>query len=485
MRRTLRWLAFAVAIVVAVAVADQFTAWYGAVPTPILSDAEIRSILVDRIDKYKQTVGIAVGIIEPQGRRVISYGQLNQGDPRVLDGDTVFEIGSISKVFTSLLLADMVKRGEVALDDPVAKYLPPGVKVPERKGRQITLVDLATHMSGLPREAPNFKPNWEDWEGGYSERSLYEFLGSYQLIDDIGSNNDYSNVGMSLLGIALARRAGMDYDALVRVRICEPLGLGSTGVSLTPDMAARLAVGHGYRLSPAPNMNLHVFEGAGGLRSTVNDLLTLLGAQLGYQQTPLSPAMALTIDVDLSTMPPVIRIFLRDRQHLGWLEAKKIIWHDGATLGYRSFIGFDPKIRRGVVVLSNGSTHGGGIGPGVNDIGRHLLDPKMPLLGIKELQPAKEHREVSVKADVLERYVGRYEVSSDDWVVITRVGDHLLVDGNGDPNVPYYPENDETFFSKILEGQIVSKTDQAGRVTELVWSTYGASKRYKRSEDGR
>jgi CubicO group peptidase (beta-lactamase class C family) len=481
MRKTLRRLSFAIAVLLAAAVAVQIVASHGAVPAPVVSDAQIRSILVDRIDKYRQSVGIVVGILEPQGRRVISYGHLSQEDPRVPDGDTVFEIGSITKVFTSLLLADMVKRGEVALDDPVSKYLPPGVKVPERKGRQITLVHLATHMSGLPVEASNFKPNWEDWEGGYSEESLYEFLSSYQLTEDIGSENEYSNAGVSLLAIALARRAGMDYDTLVRERISGPLGLRSTGVSLTPDMTARLAAGHGNRLSPAPSMNLHVFQGAGGLRSTVNDLLTLLGAQLAYQQTSLAPAMALTLDVNLSTMPPVIRIFLPERQHLGWLESKGVVCHNGATLGYRSFIGFDPKTRTGVVVLSNASPRGGGIGPGVDDIGRHLLNPKTPLLGRKELEPAKERREVSVKADVLDRYVGRYQVSSNDWIVITHVGDHLLIDGNGDPIVPYYPENDVTFFSKILDGQIVFKTDRAGRATEFVWSAYGASKRYKRA----
>ena len=148
-------------------------------------------MLAERVDKYRQSVGIVVGIIDPQGRRIVSYGTLDQGDPRPVTGDTVFEIGSITKVFTSLILADMVGRGEVALNDPVAKYLPPGVKVPERKGRQITLVDLATHMSGLPREASNFEPDLADWAAGYSEASLYEFLGAHQLTEDIGASNEY------------------------------------------------------------------------------------------------------------------------------------------------------------------------------------------------------------------------------------------------------------------------------------------------------
>ena len=127
-------------------------------PARIPSDSEIRKLLAERIDTYRQGVGIVVGLIEPQGRRIVSYGTLDQADPRPVTSDTVFEIGSITKVFTSLVFADMVRRGEVALNDPVIKYLPRGVKVPERNGRQITLVDLATHTSALPREALNFEP---------------------------------------------------------------------------------------------------------------------------------------------------------------------------------------------------------------------------------------------------------------------------------------------------------------------------------------
>ena len=117
----------------------------------MISTDEIREILIKRIDQQKQAVGIVVGLIEPNGRRVVAYGNLASGDPRTLDGDTIFEIGSISKVFTSMLLADMVDRKEVALADAAAKYLPEHVRMPERSGKPITLLDLSTHTSGLPR----------------------------------------------------------------------------------------------------------------------------------------------------------------------------------------------------------------------------------------------------------------------------------------------------------------------------------------------
>src|ERR1700734_446860 len=121
------------------------------------SEAGIRNILVQRIDEFHQSVGIVVGVIDPTGRKVVSYGKLDADDPRVLDGDTVFEIGSVTKVFTSLLLSDMLQHGEVVLTDPVAKYLPAGTTVPLRNGKQITLLDLATHTSGLPALPTNMQ----------------------------------------------------------------------------------------------------------------------------------------------------------------------------------------------------------------------------------------------------------------------------------------------------------------------------------------
>src|SRR5215469_13552110 len=145
----------------------------------IVLDADgIREILVKRVDRQKQAVGMVVGVIEPACRRVVAYGNLAKGDPRTLDADTIFEIGSISKVFTSLVLADMVNRKEVTLDDPAAKYLPENVRMPERSGKSITLLDLSTHRSGFPP--------LPDVSAGYSVNDLYQFLSSYTLPRDPG-----------------------------------------------------------------------------------------------------------------------------------------------------------------------------------------------------------------------------------------------------------------------------------------------------------
>jgi serine-type D-Ala-D-Ala carboxypeptidase/endopeptidase len=239
------------------------------------SDQEIRQILVDRVDVQHKSVGMVVGIVTPNGRRLIAYGHLNQGDPRELNGDTVFEIGSVTKVFTALLLSDMVQRGEVHLNDPVAKYLPAASPLPDADGRSITLVDLATQTSGLPflpSDVPlNDVPKAIDVVAGYTPERVYQFLSTWHPTRAIGSKWEYSNLGFGVLGLALASRENTDYESLVRSRITGPLGMDSTGITISPRMKARLASGHDARLQPAPPSTCLRFWGpaASGLVPTI------------------------------------------------------------------------------------------------------------------------------------------------------------------------------------------------------------------------
>lgn len=435
------------------------------------SDSEIRQILVDRIDIQQQSVGIVVGVIGPGGRRLIAYGHLEKGDPRPLNGDTIFEIGSATKVFTSLLLADMVQRGEIALDDPVSKYLPPSVKMPERNGRSITLVDLATHTSGLPRMPTNFTPkDIANPYADYSVEQLYQFLSSYQLTRDIGSRFEYSNLGGGLLGHVLARRAGTDYETLVRSRICDPLGMNSTRITLTPEMKARLAVGHDQGLESVENWDLPTLAGAGALRSTANDLLTFLAANLGYTKSSLAPAMAAMLKVRRPTGQPGLEIALG--WHVFTVNGREIIWHNGGTGGYRSFIGFDPKARIGVVALSNTST-----AVGVDDIGRHLLDASVPLAPAPKL-----HKEVPVDSKIYDTYLGTYAITPKVVFTITRDGDHLFAQLTGQPKAEIFPESERDYFYKAVDAQITFVTGSNGRATELILHQNGRDAHAKRFE---
>jgi serine-type D-Ala-D-Ala carboxypeptidase/endopeptidase len=417
-----------------------------------VTDDEIRSILRDRIDVAKKSVGIVVGLVDDKGVRVISYGKPNKNSDQTVNGDSVFEIGSVTKVFTATLLADMVERGEVSLNDPISKYLPKSVKTPTRSGKEITLLDLSTQTSGLPRMPGNFTPkDPQNPYADYSVEQLYEFLSNYTLTRDIGAKYEYSNLGVGLLGHILTLRAGKDYETLVRTRICQPLKMDSTRIKLTPEMQARLAAGHDQALLPVLNWDLPTLAGAGALRSTVNDMLKFVSANLGLNKSPLLAAMQKAHQPQRETGTPDLEI------GLNWHILKKfdtvIVWHNGGTGGYHSFIGFDQKKRKGVVVLSNSSND-------VDDIGRHLLENQYPL--------AKERKAIRLEAKILDAYVGEYQLAPNFVLTISREGDQFFGQATGQEKLELFAETETDFFLKAVDAQITFVKDDKGQVTSLV-----------------
>jgi CubicO group peptidase (beta-lactamase class C family) len=431
-------------------------------PRTVPGTDEIREILVRRVDHQKQAVGIVVGIIEPNGRRVVAYGHLAKGDPRTVDGDTIFEIGSVSKVFTSLLLADMVNRNQVTLDDPVAKYLPDDVTLPARSGKVITLLDLSTHSSGLPPLPTNLKPkDPRNPYAGYTVDDLYQFLSGYTLPRDPGSEIEYSNLGAGLLGHVLARRAGTDYESLIRRRITQPLSMADTGITLSSSMEQCMATGHNAMLAPVANWDLPTLAGAGALRSSANDMLTFLEAFLGYRESPLAPAMRAMLDVR--------RAMGKIEIGLAWFLLGEGAWHGGATGGFRSFLGCEPKAGIGVVVLSNAATP-----IGVDDIGGHLLNQRVPLAN---LEPPRQRTEIPIDPQLLDHYTGRYQVTPQLIVEITRDGDRVFAQAiaqamNG-PKFEVFAESEKTFFAKVSDKQIAFETGPDGRATSLTLYSAG------------
>jgi serine-type D-Ala-D-Ala carboxypeptidase/endopeptidase len=439
-------------------------------PAPVASDEEIRRIIAQRVES-KQSVGIVVGVIEPHGRRIFAYGRPAKGGLRPLNGETIFEIGSISKVFTSLLLADMSVRGEVALSDPANKYLPSRVKMPERGGTSITLQDLAMHISGLPRLPSNLNPkDPANPYADYSVEQLYQFLSTYQLTRDIGSQYEYSNLGGGLLGHILGLRANMSYEKLVQSRICEPLGMKSTGIKLSPEMKARLATGHNSSMVPVPYWDIPTLAGAGALRSDVNDMLNLLAANLGYTKSTLSPAMGTMLKETRPTGVPDLNIALG--WHVFLRSGNEVVWHNGGTGGFRSFMGYAPKSRVGIVVLSNAFTT-----TGVDDIGQHLLDPSVPLI-----KPPKDHQAITVDPKIFDGYIGRYELAPSFAITISRDGDQFFAQGTGQRKVEIFPESDRDYFLKVVDAQITFETDSQGKATRLILHQNGANQPGKRIE---
>ena len=317
------------------------------------SDAELQKLLRALVEQG-QSKGFVLGLLEPDGRRrVIALGDAGPG-ALPLSSRTVFEIGSIAKTFTGAILADMVRRGELSLDDPVAKFLPAGVKVPSRNGRQITLLDLATHTSGLPR-SPD-RALVRDPSNPYADipiEDVYAFLASHELQRDIGAEWEYSNLGFGLLGQALTRAAGAEtFDELVRTRITGPLKMATTGYGRANGVDARMAKGHDKQGKVVPYWDFGAFKGAGGLNSNVEDMLIYIDANIGEPRSPIEAAMR---DAQLPRHSLNID---GNSQSLGWdhrvRTGRTIVYKSGSTAGFAGALGFDPATRAGVVVLGHG-----------------------------------------------------------------------------------------------------------------------------------
>ncbi|MCI0541769.1 MAG: serine hydrolase [Verrucomicrobiales bacterium] len=407
-------------------------------PEPVLTDAALRQILEERI-KARKAVGIVVGRLQGTNRSVVAAGTMALNSSRPVDGNTVFEIGSVTKVFTGTLLADMANHGEVQPDDPVSKYLPPALRMPSRNGKVITLAHLASHHSGLPREIGNRPPGESKPSPAYSPELVFEFLSGYELPRDPGSAYEYSNLGMGLLGDSISRRAGATYEQLVLDRICKPLGLNDTRIKFSEDMQSRFPIGYDHDLKPAKGFERLSLAGVGGLRSTANDFLKFLAAVLNPADDRLSKAIRAS---------QVVRTTLGAGREVAWgwhfnTVSDEIITHSGLTSGFHTFMGVNRKRNRAVVIFSNSSHY-------TYNIGMRLLDP----LG----QPDES---------TLERYVGTYEVTPIFAVTVSREKYDMYARTTGDSGASeLYSSGRDQFYGAGFS--LSFKTNTSGAASELI-----------------
>jgi serine-type D-Ala-D-Ala carboxypeptidase/endopeptidase len=402
----------------------------------------VQSLASNYVTLDHKCAGIVIGLVDAHGSRIITCGKSDNPKSPELNGDTVFEIGSITKVFTTLLLQDMVDRGKMKMDDPVSKYLPTSVKMPERSGKEITLLHLATHTSGLPRDVDNFD-NTTNSYADYTPERLYEFLTRYQLTRDPGEKWEYSNLGMGLLGYVIARKAGSDYETLVRHRICRPLKLDSTCITLTPDLKARLAQGHTTSGEPSVNMEFQTLIGNGALRSTANDMLRFLSANCGLINSGLQLAMERT------------RFLHIEGQALGWGEDNSgNFWKNGGTYGYRCDAGFNPDKRRAVIVLSNTT----GQDDEIDEIAYMLIQA--------EWRADRRPKAVTIDPHTCNAYAGDYKLG-DTVYHVSGKDNRLLIQTKGHLTGELLPKSERMFFARISGKEVTFTLDAQGKVTQM------------------
>jgi CubicO group peptidase (beta-lactamase class C family) len=336
---------------------------------PAVLDADLAAAL-ERGDLAPATGGgVVIGVASKGARRILSYGAIKP--------DALFEIGSVTKTFTGLVLAQMTEQKKVRLDEPVRALLPAGTVAAPPSGAEITLLDLSAQRSGLPRLPENLKPaNPEDPYADYDEKALYEFVGSHGVALPAKPVFGYSNLGVGLLGNALAHRAGSTYEALLRKEVTGPLGMHDTVISLTPALRARFAPGHDGAHRPAHAWDLTALAGAGAIRSTAADMLSYLEAELHPEHLPATAratAEGRTLAAALAASH-VPQGDVGEGMHiaLNWfrVDATGSFWHNGGTGGYSAFALFNPEKDFAVVVLSNTA---GGEDSFADRLGKHVV----------------------------------------------------------------------------------------------------------------
>ncbi len=331
---------------------------------------------------------IAIGVINKTGTYYFNFGKTKENGTPVNE-HTIYEIGSITKTFTAILLAQQEIEGKLKIDDPIKNYLPAEVKVPQKGKTEITFKHLSNHTSGLPNIPTNFSPfNIDNPYVHYTVNQMYSFLSTYELPREIGISFEYSNVAQGLLGHILALNAKCSYEELMLKVIANPLGMKETKIHFDEKMKKNLAIPHrdGEEVS---NWDIPTFAGAGAIRSSTFDMLKFLNTNMELKKTVLTNAIKKTHEVTFEK-PNKTRI------GLGWLIVKgakgDIICHDGETGGYKAFVGFVKEDSIGVVLFTNSAEN-------IHDIAFHLLDSSKSLQQVKK-SLSIEIRRIINKKDV-------------------------------------------------------------------------------------
>lgn len=398
--------------------------------------------------------GIFVGHISSGGEVTkITKGTLKINGSNPVTAQSYFEIGSISKVFTATLLAQVMQEHDLSLDDKAGEYMPNGITLPRFNDQEILIRHLITHTSGLPSLPDNMFP--EDASNPYADYTLPElkkYLSGTKLTRAPGSRFAYSNMGLALVGHIVESVTGIEYEQLVIDRIAKPLNMSNTAIKISAADSNRLAKGHAQGKTVS-NWDLPVFEGAGALRSTGDDMMLFLKAQMGLIKSDLWTYMK-------QTQKPLFEIEKGLNSHtdkigMAWFYATDkdtIVWHSGGTGGYRSFIGINKESGSGAVILSNSTAD-------LSDLYFYLLDSRYELI--------KGEENISLTTDQLERFVGKYNSNRGFSFYVTNENGQLFVRLTGQSKAPVEPVADNIFVNKQVGAEFAFDTTGEGEVTRL------------------
>ena len=382
--------------------------------------------------------GLSVGYIEGKHQGIVHLGSSDRsGKPP--DDTTLYEIGSVSKVFTSLMLADAVVRGEIDLNAAADVANPAGIRLPSRDGRSIKWIDLSTHRSGLPRIPGNLRAtSLMDPYRDYDSKKAAAFLKDYELPRRPGDSQEYSNFGASVLGYLVAAKAGKSYQQLLRERIAEPLQMTDCTVDLSEDQRKRLATPHHKFGSATPPWTFADLPGAGGIHATIRDMLRFAQAQLTPPTGKLGDAIELAWKQqhDADASGPAMG--------LAWMIGAdgQTRWHNGQTGGSHSAIFINREFHCAVVVLCNTALNVAG----PNEVDQLAMQLVLKAAGRESKPEPKETSDqgsgaLAIDAKLRRRLEGRYQLAPGMIFTVRDRDGHLMVDTMGQPAQEVFPDS--------------------------------------------
>lgn len=398
---------------------------------------------------------ISVGIVKGDQRWTAHYGKLSKKIDLAPNDQTVYEIGSISKVFTGILLSDAVVSGSLKLDQSIGSVESSIAKNNPIVADSIQLVHLATHNSGLPRMPTNWKPADEQQPYvDYDRKLLLEFAATIRPTRKPNTQTSYSNVGVGLLGELMAIHAKEPYEKLLQRVVVSPLGMKDTSVKISSDQRARLAPPHNVDLEPDTTWEFGALAGAGGIRSTAKDMIRFVAAAIDPPNGPLGEA------IDFSWKRQVPERRGQFAMGLGWHIARdgSTRWHNGQTGGYHSALFVNRKLKTGVVVLGNTATSR------IDTIAESVFQI---LIGM-HVEPPVFEREVEVSSDEMQRLVGKYQLAPQFVLQVTLNDGKLMAQATGQGAARIYPMSKTKWMYRIVDAQLEFTLPKKGAATSLV-----------------
>ncbi|NNJ72814.1 MAG: serine hydrolase [Enterobacterales bacterium] len=417
------------------------------------SDIEqISKIINYKLNTEKLGVGVAVAVFDGEKTEFLNFGLSHKNPSQMVNSDTLFEIGSITKTFTATALASMVNEGLIKLDDPIQKYLPKEVTVPVKNDKPITFMSLATHKSGLPRLATNMPfADPQDPYADYSVELLYAFLNNHELAHEVGTHQEYSNLGFGLLGHVMALIDNKSYEQMIYDRVLKPLNMSNTFIDIPEAKQVNLSDGHDGELNKAKHWDLGSLDGAGAIKSNIKDMsLYLMG---NIRTKPLHDEFTFIQNMTKELLPTGNGIGMT------WVVNREknanMYMHDGGTGGFRSFIGFDNETKKGIVILANSVFE-------MNAVGYHYLAGSLDSI---KLEAPKI---IELSPEQLSKLNGQFELVPNFILTITNEGNQLFVQATNQPRFSLDATSNSEFTNKALKLKIVFDIDEAGNATSLV-----------------